>query len=137
MALERKWEKFAGGPAKPMGEDVRVTINRKGLIYMNSRAYAAFGRPEAVALYYCREDDAIALEPAYPPNEQNFNVRKKQNGFSVHASTFCRNYNIRVPKTERFIRPDFTAEGQLVLSLRETVAVGGIGKGPHSKGREG
>ena len=131
MSLERKWEKFRGGPAgAPNGANdaARVTINRLGLIYLNARAYAEFGSPKAVAIYYCREDDAIALEPAHARFSENFLVVKKQNGWAIHASTFCRHNKIRIPTTERFIRPDITNEGQLILNLRETVIVGGIGR---------
>ena len=94
---------------------------------MNARMYAAFGRPKAVALYYSREDDAIAVQPAYERFAEHFQVVKRQMGWAVHASTFCRHYRIRVPDTERFIRPDIDNEGILILNLRETVAVG-IGK---------
>lgn len=126
MTLDRKWEKFHGGPLTKDGETLRVTLNRKGLIYMNAKGYQALGRPKAVALYYSRDDDAIAVEPAYPRFVENFQVVKKQNGWAVHASTFCRHYNIRIPNTERFLRPDITNEGQLILNLKETVTVGGI-----------
>ena len=133
MTLDRKWEKFQGGPASaPAGRQaVRVTINRKGLIYMNGRMYQAFGRPKAVALYYSREDDSIAVQPAHERFVEHFTVVKKQNGWAIHASTFCRHYKIRIPNTERFIRPDLDREGNLVLNLRETVTVGGIVKGKH------
>jgi uncharacterized NAD(P)/FAD-binding protein YdhS len=93
---------------------------------MNARAYQAFGRPKAVAIYYCREDDSIALEPAYPRFIQNFPVVQKQNGWGVHASSFCRHYRIRIPTTVRFLRPEVTNEGQMILALRETVTVGGV-----------
>ena len=128
MTLDKKWEKFRGGPAVGAAAEVRVTLNRKGLIYMNARAYSALGSPKAVALYYSREDDAIGIEPANPRFSENFQVIKKQNGYSVHASTFCRHFGIRVATTERFIRPDLTNEGQMLLNLRETVTVGGIKK---------
>ncbi len=128
MTLDRKWEKFKGGPQLKSSEEIRVTINRKGLIYMNPKAYQCFGSPKAVALYYSREDDSIAAEPAYPRFAENFQVVKKQMGWAVHAATFCRHYNIRIPNTERFIRPDLTNEGHLILNLRETVTVGGIVK---------
>lgn len=89
-------------------------------------------RPKAVALYYSREDDSIAIEPAYERFIQNFAVIKRGSGWFIHASTFCRHYNTRIPNTTRFIRPDLTNEGQLILNLRETVTVGGIvrRKGP-------
>jgi hypothetical protein len=82
MTLNRKWEKFKGGPASgPRGEQaVRVTINRKGLIYFNAKAYQVLGRPKAVALYYSREDDAIAVQPAYERFIEHFIVMKKQMG---------------------------------------------------------
>ena len=88
--------------------------------------YAGFGRPKAVALDYNREDDAIALEPAYERFTEHFKVVKRQMGWAVHASTFCRHHKIRVPNTERFLRPDIDDEGILKLNLRETVTVGGV-----------
>ena len=126
MSLERKWVRFRGGPAARLGKalEPRVTINSKGLIYMNGQAYKVFGSPKAVAFYYCEEDDAIALEPAYPRFNENFPVVKKQMGWVVHGSTFCRANGIKIPTTERFLRPELTNEGQLILCLRETVKVG-------------
>jgi len=128
--LEKNFEKFHGGPATRLGQlaDPRVTINRKGLIYLNRKAYEALGSPKAVALYYSREDDSIALEPAFPRFAENFPVISKQEGHAIHAASFCRHYGISVPKTERFLHPNLTAEGQLILALRETVTVGGINR---------
>ena len=129
MPIERKWEHFDGGPAAAPGRaGVRVTINRNGLIYMNDRAYELIGRPEAVELYYCRADDAIALEPARPRGERNFLVRKKQGGWAVHASTFCRHYRLSVATTEQFLGPERDSEGKMILSLRGTITVGGKGR---------
>ena len=133
MTLDRKWEKFRGGPKSAEANAVRVTLNRHGLIYMNAKMYQAMGQPKAVALYYSREDDAIAVQPAYERFVEHFMVVKKQDGWAIHASTFCRHYSIRVPKTERFLRPDLDNEGNLILNLRETVTVGGIVKGPHRR----
>jgi hypothetical protein len=56
--------------------------------------------------------------------------------WAVHASSFCRDFRIRITGTQRFIRPDVTAEGQLILPLRETIAVGGIHK-PRKAERDG
>ncbi len=140
MTLDRKWEKFKGGQFAVGGGEVRVTLNRKGLIYMNAKAYQCLGSPKAVALYYSREDDTIAVEPAYARFAEHFQVVKKQTGWAIHASTFCRHYRIRIPDTERFLRPEVTNEGQLILNLKETVTVGGIVKGsrnaPSSQNRE-
>lgn len=128
MTLDRQWEKFEGGPAAALTgrREVRVTINRRGLIYLNQTAYEMFGKPKAVALYYNREADSIAVQRAYERFAENFQLVKKQNGWVIHASTFCRHFKIRVPNTERFRRPDLDKEGNLILNLRETVTVGGI-----------
>lgn len=132
MTLDRKWEKFQGGPAQPKGtQEERVTINWKGMIYLSAKTYEVFGRPKAVALYYSREDDSIAVQPTYERFAQHFQVIKKQSGWAVLASTFCRHFGIRIPNTERFLRPDLDKEGNLILNLRETVTVGGIERGPN------
>lgn len=125
--LDRRFEKFRGGPlpARRAADEPRVTINRKGLIYMNACAYERLGRPKFVSLYYSRLDAAIAVEPAFPPEYESFPVIKKQQGWSIHASTFCRNYGLRFPTTTRFLAPALN-EGIMVLSLRETVTVGGV-----------
>jgi len=127
MTLDRQWEKFSGGPSNAITrEQLRITINRRGMIYLNARSYQAFGRPKAVALFYNREADSIALEPAHARFVENFPVVAKPIGWCIHASSFCRHYRISVENTERFLRPDLTNEGQLILNLRETVTVGGF-----------
>lgn len=126
MTLDKEWIKFSGGPHLHSRQEVRVTINFKGLIYFNQKAYDVFGRPKAVAIYYNPGLDAIALEPAYERFAQNFKFEKKQVGWAIHAATFCRHHKIRIPNTERFIHPDITKDGHMILNLRETVTVGGI-----------
>ena len=104
-----------------------MTLNSRGQIYLNGMAYEKFGKPRAVALYYSREDDSIALEPSFERSDESFPLVKKQNGWVIHASSFCRHHRIRVPTTERFLRPGIGNEGHLFLSLRETISVGGTG----------
>ncbi len=136
MSLDRQWEKFRGGPTASSAERIRVTLNREGLIYMNAKAYAAFGRPKAVAIYYNRETDAIALEPAHHRFEENFQVINRQNGWVIHASPFIVHHRIRIDGTERFIRPEITQEGQMTLNLRETVSVTRINRGARMRVRK-
>jgi hypothetical protein len=126
--LDRKFEKFRGGQSDRFGlsTKARVTINRRGMIYLSARMFEAMGRPEAVGLYYNREDDLIAIEPGFERSDEHFEVVKKQSGWAIHASTFCRHYRIKVPNTERFLRPIINEEKTLVVSLKETVTVGGL-----------
>lgn len=133
--LDRKWEKFRGGPVGTGGgsNHPRVTINRKGLIYLNAAAYEALGSPASVALYYNRDLDTIAVQPAFERSNEHFPVTEKQMGRGIAAAPFCRHYRIRVPTTERFLSPKITPEGLLLLNLKETVTVGGIDR---KKGRQ-
>jgi hypothetical protein len=126
VTLERQFEKFTGGPAgRPDSAKFRITINKRGTLYLSARAYEAIGRPKAVALYYNREDDCIAVEPAYPRFIQNFPVTKAQMGWVIYAAAFCRHYRIGIPDTEVFNRPEVNNEGILLLNLRDTTRVGG------------
>ncbi len=126
--LDLKFEKFRGGQSDRFGlaETARATINRRGMIYLNTKMYEKIGRPPAVALYFNRKESIIAIEPAFDRSPEHFQVYKKQSGWSIHASTFCRHYRIRVPNTERFLYPYVDSDGALHLDLRETITVGGI-----------
>ncbi|MBP9665195.1 MAG: hypothetical protein KBD94_11275 [Pyrinomonadaceae bacterium] len=122
--LNRGFEKFRGGPASGPNKPCvpRMTINSKGTIYLNSTAYNALGRPSFVSLYYSRKEDTIAVEPAAPPSGEDFPVGKKQMGWVVHASSFCRHYRIKIPGTRCFITPEFSP-GIVLLNLGETTSV--------------
>ena len=128
MTLERQFEKFTGGPStRTSTGQFRVTINRRGEFYLSARAYEAIGKPKAVAFYYNREDDMIAVEPAHPRFIQNFPVRAAHHGWKIHASSFCRHYRLilKIQDTELFNRPEVNKDGILLLNLRDTTRVGG------------
>ncbi len=133
MILDRKWEKFRGGPTPAHYGQVRVTIARDGHLYLNSVAHKAFGSQSAVNLYYNRDDDAIALEPASPEGPESFRLVKHQMGWIIHASPFCHHNRIRIDQTERFIKPVITDNGLMILSLREMVSVARIDRGPRTR----
>lgn len=127
--LDRCYEKYTGGPLltrRPVNEP-RVTLNSKGHIYMNAYLYERLGGPEAVTLYYSRADDAIAIEPAFPPDHQSFPIRPKGRGWAICAWPFCRHYGLRVPATVRFFAPAVN-DGILILNLREAVPIGITGR---------
>lgn len=126
--LDHKFEKFLGGPSHRMDlkNKLRATINRRGMIYFNEKLFAELGSPPAVALYFNREEDQIAVRPAFDRSGDAFPVQKHQAGWVVRASTFCRHYRIRVAVTQEFLRPIIGPEKTLVLDLRETITVGGI-----------
>lgn len=122
--LERDYEKFRGGANKPTSERVHVTLSPKGVIAINKNCFALIGKPPAVYLYYSREKDNIAIEPVTSPRlPESFPVRqKKDTGWIIQASPFCRHFGIRVDTTTKFISPEIR-DGKLLLKLSETVSV--------------
>lgn len=123
--LDHHFEKFTLGPLpsrRPV-QEARVTINSKGLIYLNAYTYERLGSPKHVTLYYSRPDDAIAIEPTFPPTHETFPVTKKERGWKIFAWPFCQHYRLRIPTTLRFVEPEVN-NGILVLKLSETVAIG-------------
>ncbi len=126
MNTLENFEKFTVGPLpsrRPIQEP-RVTINSKGVIYLNAYTYDQLGRPEHVTLYYSRREHAIAIEPTFPPTHESFPVPKKERGRAIHASIFCQTYKLDIPTTLRFTAPELK-EGILILRLRDTVPIRG------------
>lgn len=130
MPLDRQWEKFRGGPTPKAAVRLRVTINRDGLIYMNAKAYEAFGRPQTVALYYNRVKDSIELVPDESRSDDNFPVIERGGGFIVYASPFTGHHRIKINFTERFSRPEVSNEGHLILDLSDMVSVARLERTP-------
>jgi hypothetical protein len=125
--LDRKYERFSGGPTKPPAERVHVTLSYKGRILLNRNAYRLLREPEAVFLYFNRTNDTIAIEPTRPKLPGAFPVLPKPSYWVVNASPFCRHFGIKLTTTEKFIQPEIEG-GNLILKLNETVTVSGMRK---------
>jgi hypothetical protein len=125
MSLDREWEKYSGGPSLSTHNRMHVTIRHRGDIYLNKFAWNVLGKPKAVALYYNRERDEIAIEPADPRRPENFPVRERLAGYRIVAGNFCQHFRIRrdYAQTERFVNPDIDEQGILHLDLRNTVTI--------------
>jgi hypothetical protein len=124
VTLEKRFKKFLGGPGRLDREQMRVALYPNGEFYLNAKAYAALGRPKAVAFYFDEESEVIAIEPANPRFMQNFIPVKKGCGWAIHGSSFCRHFGIKPERAERFNRPDINNEGILLLDLRDTSTTG-------------
>lgn len=128
MTLERDFLKFTSGPSFYERERIRVTINTKGEIYMNRKAFAELGKPEAVKLYYSPPRQTIAIEPATARDAESFTLRQRQLGVGGHyvsAARLFRHHRIDIKNSEAFTRPEINSEGILLLNLQETTRVGG------------
>lgn len=120
--VDRKFEKYRGGPTVAAAERMYVTLGRTGRLFINRRVHQLMGRPQAVYLYFSRADDQIALEPSSPRLPESLPLIEAKQGWRVNAAPFCRHFGIRLDTTEKFIRPE-VEDGALILKLSETVTV--------------
>ena len=123
VTLDRKFEKFLGGPVEPPAERVHATIDKRSVITMNAKCYRELGKPPGAFLHFSRIDDTIAIEPASSlmlPGVFPFHA----NGTAryLYAASFTRHFRIDLDTTLRFISPDFR-DGALQLKLSETVTI--------------
>lgn len=122
--MERKFEKFLGGPTQSPHDRIYVSISKANVIAFNNNCYRMLGKPPAVYLYFSRADDTIAVEPVHSHRLPSaFPVKEKQKaGWRINASPFFKHFGIRIDTTERFIAPEIR-DGALQLKLTETVTV--------------
>ena len=124
MALiDRKYEKFLGGPTKPVETRVHVSMDRRGVITLNATCYKMIGRPLAANLYFSRQDDSIAIEPVDSLRLPTaFPFRPNSTARYLNSAPFCRHFGIKLDSTVRFTSPEFR-DGALHVKLTETVTI--------------
>lgn len=121
--MDRDFERFRGGPNEALQSRVYVTLSPTRNIVLNRNAYERFGRPGAVRFYYSRKRDCIGLERVSPHFNDAFPVVPNgPSGYRISAAPFCRNFNISVEATVKFVTPEFKGDS-LLLKLGETISV--------------
>ena len=122
--LDRKFEKFLGGPTEAPEQRIYVSITKAGLISLNAKCYRELGKPKAVFLHFSRLDDVIAVEPLDSDRySASFPLRRNGSGWRISAAPFCRHFGIWPNgSTERFLSPEIR-DGVLQLKLSETVII--------------
>ena len=124
--LDRQCEKFTGGPTVAPSRRIHVTINKKGVVFVNQKAYGMMGRPASAYLYFNRLKDMIIIEPTQAGSSNQafpFKPQGRNSGHIVQANPFCRHFGIRPEGVLRFTNPEIDAAGRMFLKLAETVRV--------------
>ena len=121
--MERQWKEFEHGPVVNHSERIHVTINRRGTVYLNRRAFEAMGEPECVILLYDSRRSTIGISRAPASRRNAFRLKHKDlqgsGGRIVYASNFCRFNHIRPQETLAFTAAEVDKEGVLILDLNE------------------
>lgn len=122
-SLDRKFEKFLGGPIVSPEQRIHVSIDKRNVISLNARAFGMIGKPAGAWLHFSRADDTIAIEPASSLMLQGvFPFGSNGSGRYLNAASFCRHYGISLDTTHRFLYPELK-DGALQLKLSETVVI--------------
>ena len=110
---------------------VRITLNSRGVLLFNNRAFEAMGSPAAAELMFDEESNMIGLRPrdirfqnAFPFKSKKYRRDTKYSYRILSASPFCQHYDIKPKGTILFTTPDLDREGTLLLDLNTAVSVG-------------
>ncbi len=120
-----EWEEFSGGPMISLADRIYVSVNYKGQFLLSKGAVEALRSPEAVVLLFSRSLFKLGIRACSPfaPNAFPLKPRPDAHSRLIHASTFCRNYGIKVTGTIAFHRIELDKEGILTLDLTSTSRV--------------
>lgn len=120
MRTIKHWRTFRGRPNSAVGSSgMRVTIDPRGVIYLNSVAWEAFDKPKAVELMFDEGRDVIGLKATETWAENSFPVRDKSGtgGKIVRASPFLAHFSIKASKTFLVNKAHIDDDGILTLPL--------------------
>ena len=110
------------------GDEIRVSVNERGNIYLSRSALDALNGPEAVVLLYDREHRTIGIMRAAADRRNAHRLKKKDRrgrGMTVYAADFLRHYDVKLDRTMAFKQPILDENGFLVLDLNTLVPING------------
>jgi len=98
---------------------MRVTLDRKGVIYLNREAWAALGKPEAVELLFDPGRRVIGLQKtdAWRPNAFPVKHKRTATGKTINASPFCNHFMIWTNRVVLFNTVEIDDEGIMSLPI--------------------
>lgn len=124
----RRWDEFFGGPNVPSDGRMHVTLNAKGIILLNPKAFEKLGRPTSAILLYDKRNETIGLRPTSEETRHAFPVtpKSKLRHWLIHANPFCRHHKIKVERTIAFPDADIDTDGTLLLDLHTAIEIGRV-----------
>jgi hypothetical protein len=102
--VESNWERFGSKCHEPTRSYLRVSLNKRGIILLNTFAVDKLGNPQAVIMHYDRTNSRIGLEPAEPSVQESFLVTRRRGRAygKICANAFCKYFRIKTHGTMIF-----------------------------------
>lgn len=124
--MEERFIEFRGGPSRPRQKRTKVTLNSRGVFWLNQAAAAALETSEAVKLFYDPHKQVIGIQQSAPLEPNSFPMRPKRTDetYTVNAISFCKHFDIKVLRTVEFNNIRTEADGIMRLRLTDTTIVG-------------
>ena len=122
--MKIEWEKFEGREFSQRARDeARVTIGKKGNIYLNGKAFEMLEEPAAVEILYEGNRRIIGLKATDPGRKNAFRVKPHTGKYKrISAASFCQHFRIKPMSTLLFQNVDMHT-GVMMLDLTTTVTV--------------
>jgi hypothetical protein len=119
-------QEFKGSPNRVKLEEPRVTLDKRGVLYLNKLAFEALGSPAAVKLFFEENELVIALKPSDVRHKNAFTVKLHNPGTTrrINIQPFCKHHKIRVENTALFNDIEIDDKGTMLLWLKNTTNTG-------------
>ena len=122
--MEYKWELHFAEPGMNSRDKIRVTLNTKGLFYLNPVALKALGEPDAVQVMFDRRQAVIGILRTSIEKKGAFLLKRKLaqgpgSGKCFYAGSFCKKYKLYPKEIKLFTDAHVDRDGILILDLNQ------------------
>ena len=120
--MKRKWELCPHGEAGTRWSSLYVTMNTKGYISLSRFTFEKMGEPEKARLLFDRANNTIGVQAVGRLARDAFKVARKSDrgGRVIYALRLLQEFGIKIPRSVRFMNPEFDENGILLLDLNDT-----------------
>lgn len=117
--MDRQWRVYGTGPRAAKRDSIYVSMNYRGILLFNRKAFLELGSPEAVELLVDERNSSVGLRPAHPDLPHAYTIRTMHKGitYGFTCRKFCRDIGLKIDRTAQF--PTARIEdGVLILELK-------------------
>jgi hypothetical protein len=114
-----QWEKFQACYIGTARSYLRVSLNKQGVLLLNTCAMQRMGFPEVVTLHYDHANSLIGIKRGDTGDNDSLYISKRPDrGYGkIGAKAFCRYFGLMRSST-RIFYPEIDADGMLTLDLK-------------------
>jgi hypothetical protein len=122
LSMQHTWQICTLQAKEARWSGFHVTMNPKGMIYLNGSAMKALDNSDRLELRYDEFNNTIGLKPTNSLNVHAFKaaLKGKHGGRKIRAFRLLKQFQIKLDCPVRFLKPEMNEEGMMVLDLRQT-----------------